>query len=163
MEYIAIGKYVNTHGIKGEIRILSHFRHKDLVFQKGIKIFIGKEKKQFSIVQYRKHKDYDMVTLEGITNINEILSLKGSMVYIEKDTLNLKGRLPFPTDFIGFEVVMNTQPIGTIIEVMELPANDVLVVSEKRILIPYVDLFVKTIDMEHKKITMEMEGFQNEN
>ena len=37
---IRIGKYVNTHGIKGEIRILSDFSRKDLIFKKGFKIYI---------------------------------------------------------------------------------------------------------------------------
>ena len=30
MEYLYVGKIVNTHGIKGEIRILSNFDKKEL-------------------------------------------------------------------------------------------------------------------------------------
>ena len=34
MKFINIGKIVNTHGIKGELRILSDFKYKDKVFKK---------------------------------------------------------------------------------------------------------------------------------
>ena len=46
---IKLGKYVNTHGIKGEIRILSDFSRKDLVFKNGFKI-IGALKQYILIV-----------------------------------------------------------------------------------------------------------------
>ena len=45
MEYIYIGDIVNTHGIKGELRILSDFKYKENVFKKNFKIYIGKTKK----------------------------------------------------------------------------------------------------------------------
>ena len=44
MEYVCIGKLVNTHGIKGEVRILSDFEFKNKVFVKGFKLYIGKDK-----------------------------------------------------------------------------------------------------------------------
>ena len=40
MEKLLIGKYVKTHGIKGEIRIKSNFKYKDKVFCKGNKIYL---------------------------------------------------------------------------------------------------------------------------
>ena len=45
MELVRIGKIVNTHGIKGELRILSDFEFKDKVFKKGVKVYVGKRKK----------------------------------------------------------------------------------------------------------------------
>ena len=44
MKYVLIGKIVNTHGLKGEIRILSKFKYKDKVLKKHFKIYIGKNK-----------------------------------------------------------------------------------------------------------------------
>ena len=40
MEYVKIGKIVNTHGIKGELRIRSDFEYKDRVFKKGFILYI---------------------------------------------------------------------------------------------------------------------------
>lgn len=163
MEYIVVGKYVNTHGIKGEIRILSRFKYKDLVFKPENTLYLGPKKMEYKIQTYRHHKEYEMVTFHHITNINEILPLKGCMVYIDKNTLDLGDRLPLTSDLIGYEVLLNGKAIGLIHEVIETPANDVLVVSEKRILIPYVQLFIHQISHEQKRIEIEMEGMSNEN
>ena len=67
---IYIGKFVNTHGIKGEIRILSDVAYKKEIFQKGNKLYIGKNKTPFIIQNYRVHKNYDMITFENVTDIN---------------------------------------------------------------------------------------------
>ena len=83
MEKVLVGKYVKTHGIKGEIKIKSNFKYKDRVFKVGNLIFIGE--KEFEITGYRIHQDYDMITLKGINDINEILPLKGSFVYFDKE------------------------------------------------------------------------------
>ena len=45
MDYIKIGKIVNTHGIKGEVRLLSKFPYKDKVFVKDMIIYIDKKYK----------------------------------------------------------------------------------------------------------------------
>ena len=81
MEYIYIGKIVNTHGIKGEVRILSRFDFKEKVFVPNTLIYIGEEKIEEKIVSYRKHKSFDMVLLEGIKDINDVLKYKGKNVY----------------------------------------------------------------------------------
>ena len=82
MDKVYIGKIVSCHGIKGELRILSKFRHKDKVFIKGNTLYIGKKKEKFIINSYRYHKIFDMVTFDGYTNINEVLYLKGLNVII---------------------------------------------------------------------------------
>ena len=72
MNYLYIGKLVNTHGIKGEVRILSNFRHKDKVFVKGFKFYVGKDKKEYVVETYRKHKNFDMVVFKDNYDINLI-------------------------------------------------------------------------------------------
>lgn len=101
MKKTVIGKYVNTHGIKGEIRIKSNFPYKDKVFKIGNEIIIDKP---YIITSYRVHKDYDMVTLEGINSINDIISLKNSLVYIERDKY-LNDNDYLDSDLIGFKLI----------------------------------------------------------
>ena len=73
MEYIYVGKIVNTHGIKGEIRILSDFKYKNEIFKENFKLYIGTQKQEMIIKSYRKHKMYDMVLFYDINDINEVL------------------------------------------------------------------------------------------
>ena len=79
MNKVMLGKYVNTHGIKGEIRIKSNFPYKSKVFKINNEIIINDV--PYIIKSYRVHKDYDMITLDGINSINDIPFPKNTKVY----------------------------------------------------------------------------------
>lgn len=147
--YIYLGKIVNTHGIKGEIRILSDFDYKDVVFKKDFKIYIGKEKKEEIINTYRVHKNYDMITLNGIDNINDVLKYKGQNVYINKEDIK---DLKVDEDYIGLDVYTDKY-IGKITDILK-GKEDILVIENqsKRYLVPKVDNFIKNIDFDNNKI-----------
>ena len=88
MTLIKIGKIVNTHGIKGELRLLSKFPYKDKVFINNMTIYIDKKDKEI-INTYRKHKNFDMITLKDYNNINEVLKYKGKNVYVNDSDIKL--------------------------------------------------------------------------
>lgn len=158
MNYLYIGKLVNTHGIKGEVRILSNFKHKDKVFVKGFKFYVGKDKKEYVVETYRKYKNFDMVVFKDNYDINLIEHLKGSFVYINKDELKLDKNKFLSVDLIGFDVIINDKTIGVIKDVLDTPANEVLVL-DNNIMIPYVDAFIKEIDIKNKKVSVyEVKG-----
>ena len=150
MEFINIGKIVNTHALKGELRIMSNFRHKDKVFKKGMKVYVGKKKEEFTINTYRFHKIYDMVTFEGYNDINDVEYLKGLNIYIDENDLDL-GNDIYSGKLIGFNVFSEDKSIGEVTEIIDTPANEVIRVG-KDILIPYVDEFIKKIDLDKKEI-----------
>ena len=147
MNKIVIGKYVNTHGIKGEIRIKSNFLYKDRVFKKGNEIIIDKP---YIINSYRVHKDYDMVTLEGINNINDIINLKNSLVYIDRDKyLNDEDYLD--SDLIGFKVCNSN---------LDLIVTDISYINEtKKLLVANGKLIpfelIENIDKDKKIIIIK--------
>ena len=155
MEYLLVGKYVNTHGIKGEIRIMSDFPYKDKIFIKGFRIYIGNNKKELIINTHRLHKDYNMLTFNDINNINDIEMFKGSNIYINKEDLDLDNNFQLIEDLIDFDVYADNIFIGKIIEVIREKANDVIVVGDKRILIPYVEEFILSIDSSNKRIDIK--------
>ena len=97
---INIGKIVNTHGIKGEVRILSSFSDKS-IFNPGNTLYICDD--ALKISTYRVHKNYDMVTFEGIDNINDVLKYKGMDVYIKREDISNF----IIEDLIGYEVYTN--------------------------------------------------------
>lgn len=161
MEYIYIGDIVNTHGIKGELRILADFKYKDLVFKKSFKLYIGKDRIEEIIDSYRYHKIYDMVILKGYDNINQVLKYKGEPVYVSREDLDV----PYLNDeLIGFEVYDDKEkkPIGKLTEIRLMKNNEILVV-DKEILIPNIPQFVKVIDVDKKQIVVEtIRGMLNE-
>ena len=151
MNYLYIGKLVNTHGIKGEVRIISKFRHKNLVFTKGFKLYIVKEKKEYEIEKYRVHKNFDMVVFKDNYDINLIEYLKGSFVYINKDDLKLEKNEVLAIDLINFNVIIDGKSVGIIKEVLDMPSCEVLSLDTK-VMIPYVKEFIKEIDLNNKVI-----------
>lgn len=151
MEYINIGKLVNTHGIKGEVRILSDYRFKDKVFKKDFKFYIGKEKKEFIVETYRKHKNFDMVIFKDNYNINLVEYLKGSYIYINKEDLILNENIILSIDLINFDVIIEDKKQGVIVDVIDTKANEVLVL-DNNVMIPYVKDFILKIDKNEKKV-----------
>jgi len=145
---IKLGKYVNTHGIKGEIRILSDFSRKDLVFKSGFKIYI--KDNEYVIKTYRKHKEYDMVTLEGIENINDIINLKGNIVYIKRNDID--GFIE--EDLFTYKVISNNKEYK-IIDMLDNKAHKILVL-ENNVMVPYVNEFIEKKDDRKKIIYMKL-------
>lgn len=153
MNYIYVGEVVNTHGIKGELRIISNFDYKDKVFVKGMDIYLGKRKQKMTINSYRKHKNYDMVLLDGINDINDAIAFKGDMVYINRDSIQINGY--FDEDLIGLDVISNDKIIGKVLKIIFNKAHKIIVVNgDKNYMIPYVDEYIKNIDINNKTITI---------
>ncbi len=164
MDYICIGKLVNTHGIKGEVRIISDFKYKNLVFNIGKDIYIGNKKEKFTINSYRIHKEYDMVTLNGINSIDDVLKYKGELVYILKDDIEIDGY--FDEDLIGLNVYQNGQNKGIVEDLSVNKQYTLLVINynNKKYLVPNIKEFVLNVDLENKKIEIvDMKGLLDEN
>ncbi len=148
MEYVNVGKFVATHGLKGEIKIISNFDNIDDIYKVDKTIYIGDNKESFIIKSYRKHQKYDMLTLDGLDSIEKVLPYKNKSIYFNKDELDSK---IFET-IIGYDVYNNEVYIGKVIEILKGVKYDMIVVSDKRIIIPYIDTFVININHNEKAI-----------
>ena len=152
-DYILIGKIVNTHGIKGEIRIISDFELKEKVFKPNTIIYIGKEKEEAKIVSYRQHKMFDMVLLDNKNDIDEVLKYKEKYVYIKRKSLNLEDNEYLLAEIVGFEVVEDKDLLGKITEIVYNNKQVLLKVSgEKEFFIPFVKEYIIKVDNITKKV-----------
>lgn len=161
MKYIIIGKIVNTHGIKGEVRILSDFPYKSKVFKTGMKIYIGKSKEEKEITSYRPHKMFDMIKMNDLDNINDVLKYKGQYVFINKTDLHLGDHEYLDEDLIGKDIIMNKKNIGKVKKIVRYSKNNLFLVNnaEKDFYIPYNFDIIENIDLENGQITIkELEG-----
>lgn len=148
MEYLNIGKYVSTHGLKGEIKILSDFDNNNQILIPGNTIYIGKDKMPYKINTYRKHKNYDMITLETLDSIEKVLPYKGSNIFMNKDDINKD----LFEGILNYDVYNNDIYIGKVIEILKGVKYDLIVVSERRIIIPFIDNFILSVDKDNKVI-----------
>lgn len=150
MKYIYVGKLVNTHALKGEVRILSNFEFKAKVFKINSPLYVGNYKEKLLIRSYRRHKSFDMVTFEGIDNINDVLKYKGMNVYTSDDDLNLSDNEILPEDLIDMEVILNDKVVGKITEYRCDNGNKMVRLNDK--FIPYNNDFITKVDKENKKV-----------
>lgn len=150
MKYIFIGRIVNTHALKGEVRIVSDFEFKDRIFKENTLLYIGENKDKEIIETYRKHKQFDMVKFKGIDYINDVLKYKGSKVYIDESILNLKDDEILISELINMDVYSDNKYVGRITEYRSDNGNNMLRVNNK--LIPYNKDFITKIDKENKSI-----------
>ena len=162
MKQIKIGVYVNTHGLKGEVKVKPLTQFPQLRFQKGKIIHMQTQKEQLDmkIKQVREQKDMLLITFEGYEDINAIEQWKGSVFTInESDVHELE-----EDEAYYFELqdctVYDPQGtlLGTVSEIIETGANAVLRVKleERELLVPYVKAFVKSFDKQAKTIVVEL-------
>ncbi|WP_067729433.1 ribosome maturation factor RimM [Oceanobacillus damuensis] len=160
-----IGKIVNTHGIKGEVKVMriSDFEER---FEPGETVYVIKDEQpiELTIATHRMHKGFDLVQFKGYDNINKVESFKGCKLKIYEGQLtDLAEDEYYYHEIIGCEVFTNDdRSLGEIKEILSPGANDVWVVKQakgKDLLIPYIDDVVLEIDTAEKKVVIEpMEG-----
>lgn len=163
MDYIYIGDVVNTHGLKGEIRIVSDFKFKTSVFKIGMPFYIGKEKNKEIVASYRVHKEYDMVTFEERNHIEDVLIYKNEAVYVNREDLVYEGYLD--EDLIGLEVYCDEKHIGHVDSILKTNAHEILVVKNgSKHMIPNIEEFIEKVDLENNRLEVKyMKGLLNEN
>lgn len=158
MNKLYIGKIVNTHGIKGELRIKDNLttKQRDEIFKIGSNLII--DDKSYKITSYRVHKDYDMVTFLGFTNINEVLFLKGKKVYKSKEDINLNNEDILDSELITYKVKTTDNIDGKILDIEETGNNYKilrLLINNNEVLVPYHKDFVK-IDSNKKEVIVKL-------
>ena len=157
MKYVLIGKIVNTHGLKGEIRILSQFKYKSKVFIPNMKIYIGKSKTEEVITTYRHHKIFEMITMDGYNSIDEVLKYKGDYVFINREDLVLDKNEYLDEDIIGLDVYTDGKFLGKVLKIENHNGNEILIVKndDKNYLIPYNFDIIQDINLDSKTMNVK--------
>ncbi|MBC1334436.1 ribosome maturation factor RimM [Listeria booriae] len=163
-----VGKIVNTHGLMGEVRVMSQTDFADERFVPGNELFLfaknSKKPEKLVIKTHRKHKNFDLLTFEGIVGINNVERMKEGMLKVPEAQLgDLEENEFYFHEIIGCEVYTEEgELLGTISEILTPGANDVWVVQqkgEKDKLVPYIADVVTSVNIADKKITISvMEG-----
>lgn len=167
-EWFQVGKIVNTHGIRGEVRIISQTDFADERYQEGNELAIGASPTgpmtHVTVESHRRHKNFDLLTFEGYPNVNDVEPFKGQNLYVSEDQLGeLEENEFYYHEIIGCLVVTDEgKELGKIKEILSTGANDVWVIQRKGkrdLLIPYIEEVVKHVDPTEKKVVIHvMEG-----
>ena len=157
MKCLEVGKIVTTHGIKGEVKVSITTDNLNR-FNVGNTLLVGinNSYQPITISSFRMHKNMALISFNNIQNINDVLMYVGSVIYVDRDTLNdLNEGEYYYYDLIVLDVydkTIESGKIGVVVDVVEVPQGEILRIklsNGKKALVPYVDEFILKVDIEN--------------
>lgn len=161
-EYFEIGQIVNTFGIKGFVKVVP-FTDDISRFEELKSILVEKNKKliEMEIEEVKYHKNFVLLKLKGIEDINEAEKYKSCYLKIHRDNAR---KLPEGTYFIADLIGLNVYTedgtlLGKVDDIYNSGANDIYVIKDelgKQILLPALKKVIKQIDIDNEKIIVHL-------
>lgn len=154
-QFIEAGKVVNTHGVKGEVKIQVWLDSPEFL-KKFKTVYI--DNRAVKLVSGRVHKGFLIAVLDGVDDVNAAMSLKNKTVFIDRKDAKLPKGAYFLQDIIGAAVVTEDgESVGTLEDILETSASQIYVVKgETEHLIPAVDEFIVRVDAENAVVTVRL-------
>jgi len=153
-DMLRVGTYVNTHGVKGEIKVYPHTD--DVERFLDLDYFYMDTKKgllKYEISNVKFFKNLAIIKLKGIDNINDIEMYKGSDLLITREqAVPLEEDEYFICDVIGAKVIADGEEFGVVKDVLQTGANDVYIIKAangKEVLFPVIPDCIQEIDIEN--------------
>lgn len=152
-EPLRVGRIVSTHGLKGQVKVelLTDFEQR---LAKGRRLRL---KDDWVLVEASQKQDKKMLMkLSGVNSIETAKALQWEYLYSPADEKpDLDEDEFFVEDLVGLKVVtVDGLELGDVKEVLAYPAQDILVIGQ--LMIPFVEQFVKGVDFDLEKITVEL-------
>lgn len=153
--HVRIGKIVRPFGIKGEVKVALNTDFPLERFKRGQLLQIQGPLKSFelTVASFRLHQDHGLCLFKEIDTLDLAETLRDHTIWIDHQIILDHHELTF-YHLKGCQVMMNQQPLGEVVEVLDMPAHPVLRVKglSKSVLVPYVDVFLEKVDRENKII-----------
>ncbi len=146
--FLEAGRIVNTHGVRGEVKIQSFCD--SLEFLQQFDVFYI-DQVPVPVLSSRIHKNCLLARLESVDDIDTAARLRGKLVFVDRSNITLPEGQYFIADLEGLTVLDATTntSIGTLVEVLSLPAGDVYSVKgEREYLIPAKGGFVEEVNLD---------------
>lgn len=164
INYFEVGKIINTHGVKGEVKIMP-LTDDPSRFEKLKQVYISPDisdnMRKYDIQWVKYHKTFVIMKIEGIDDMDSAQRLKEQYLIIDrKDAVKLPQDTYFISDLIGFAVYDESgKMLGSLKEILQTGSNDVYVVrdeNKREILIPALKSVVNEISLDNNRITVTL-------
>ena len=157
LETINVGRIVNAHGIKGEVRVQP--RDGDPYFLTEFKTFYI-DGKPVTPTANHVHKSLVLMKFPGVDDMNAALTWKDKVLYIRREDAHLPEGEYFADELLGVEVYDEATGalLGEIKQVETYPASKVYTVKgEKEYLVPAVkDAFIRSVDLDKNRMEIHL-------
>lgn len=157
LETIKVGRIVNAHGIRGEVRVQP--RDGDPAFLTRFKTFYI-DGQPVSPTANHVHKSLVLMKLPGVEDMNAALTYKDKDLYIRRADARLPEGSCFDDELLGMRVfnAATGEELGQLTAVESYPAHKVYTVKGQReYLIPAVkDIFIKSVDLDRNRMEVQV-------
>lgn len=152
LPYIEAGEIVTTHGVRGEIKVLSWLDSPEMLCEFDRCRISGREYVMDSV---RVQKTCNLVKLRGVDTMEDAQKLRGKTMELYRE--DISDELIFAAELVDVEVYADGVCIGKIKEVLDYPGNSVYVVQgEREYLIPAVKEFILSTDLERNQMQVKL-------
>lgn len=159
LPFIEAGEIVNTHGVRGEIKMLPWLDSpEDMCGFTRCRIG-GKD---YAITACRVQNTCDLLKLEGVDTMEAAQALRGKTVTLYREDMDED--VIFAGDLIGMEVFSQAERIGELTQVLDYPGNQVYVVKgEREYMLPAVKEFILSTDLDGNRMEVKLlEGMETD-
>lgn len=162
MELLVAGKVLGTHHLKGEVKVISNI--KDIELLEGNKIILELENSQTKLYTVKKIESFIgnkwIFSFEEVKNKQDAIEIRNALIKVRRDLVGISEDEYLVSDLIGLKVyeVKDNEYLGEVKEIFETAAHDIYVVESDKyeIMIPDVDIFVKKIDFQGRKLEVDL-------
>lgn len=152
LPYIEAGEIVTTHGVRGEVKVLSWLDSPEMLCEFDRCRISGREYVMDSV---RVQKTCNLVKLRGVDTMEDAQKLRGKTMELYRE--DISDELIFAAELVDVEVYADGACIGKIKEVLDYPGNSVYVVQgEREYLIPAVKEFILSTDLERNQMQVKL-------
>ncbi len=152
LPYIEAGEIVTTHGVRGEVKVLSWLDCPEMLCEFDRCRIEGKE---YAMDAVRVQKTCNLVKLRGVDTMEDAQKLRGKTMELYRE--DISDELIFAAELVDVEVYADGASIGRIKEVLDYPGNSVYVVQgEREYLIPAVKEFILSTDLEKNQMQVKL-------
>ena len=152
LPYIEAGEIVTTHGVRGEVKILSWLDSPEMLCEFDRCRIEGREYVMDSV---RVQRTCNLVKLRGVDTMEDAQKLRGKTMELYRE--DISDNLIFASELVDVEVYADGACIGKIKEVLDYPGNSVYVVQgEREYLIPAVKEFILSTDLERNQMQVKL-------
>lgn len=159
LQFLEAGEIVNTHGIRGEMKVLPWVDSPEVLCEFD-RVRIGG--REYKVESCRIQKTCNLVKLEGVDTMEDAQALRGKTVEIYRE--DVSDDVIFAAELIGMQVFCDGEELGKITEVLDYPGNSVYVVKgHYEYMIPAVKQFILSTDMEANVMQVKIiEGMRSD-
>lgn len=155
MEKVKVGKIINTHGLKGEMKVYSYSDRIEMRLAPQQHVYIKHQETMQEVVvkSFRYHKNVVLVCFYDFEDINKVEQYKDCLIYAD---VQVDDNHVYYFQLMNCKVYdQNDQLLGVVEDILETGANPVLRVN-KKILIPYVDVFIIEENIKEKYLKVNI-------